>query len=97
MIGGVVVGKAIRRSGELSTIAWALIAAGIGVGLLATAELWIVLAARPSSGVAVSFYNVAFVTLVQRRTDVAMQGRVMAAIEAVVHRALRCSRSRSAR
>jgi MFS family permease len=83
VIGGVVVGKAIRRRGELSTIAWALIAAGIGVGLLATADLWIVLAATAFVGVAVSFYNVAFVTLVQRRTDVTMQGRVMAAIDAV--------------
>jgi len=83
VLGGVVVGKAIHRKGELSTIAWALIAAGIGVGLLATADLWVVLAATAFVGVAVSFYNVAFVTLVQRRTDVAMQGRVMAAIEAV--------------
>jgi len=83
VIGGVVVGKAIHRRGELSTIAWALIAAGIGVGLLATADLWVVLAATAFVGVAVSFYNVAFVTLVQRRTDVTMQGRVMAAIEAV--------------
>ena len=83
VIGGVVVGKAIRSRGELSTIAWALIAAGIGVGLLATADLWIVLAATAFVGIAVSFYNVAFVTLVQRRTDVTMQGRVMAAIEAV--------------
>jgi len=31
----------------------------------------------------VSFFNVAFVTLIQRRTDVAMQGRVMSAVEAV--------------
>jgi MFS family permease len=81
-VGGVVVGTAIRRIGELPTIAWALIAAGVGVGLLAFAELWIVLVSWVFVGVAVSFYNVAFVTLVQRRTDVAMQGRVMAAIDA---------------
>jgi MFS family permease len=83
VVGGVVVGTAIRRIGELPTIAWALIAAGVGVGLLAFAELWIVLVSWVFVGVAVSFYNVAFVTLVQRRTDVAMQGRVMAAIDAV--------------
>ena len=82
VIGGVIVGTTIRRLGELPTIAWALIGAGIGVGLLATAELWIVLAASAFVGIAVSFYNVAFVTLVQRRTDVAMQGRVMSAIDA---------------
>jgi MFS family permease len=83
VIGGVLVGASIRRLGELSTIAWALIAAGIGVGLLATAQLWIVLASGMFVGIAVSFYNVAFVTLVQRRTDVTMQGRVMSAIDAV--------------
>ena len=76
------VGTTIRRLGELPTIAWALIGAAIGVGLLATAQLWIVLVAGVFVGVAVSFYNVAFVTLVQRRTDVTMQGRVMSAIDA---------------
>ena len=83
VVGGVIVGKAIKRLGELPTIAWALIAAGIGVALLATADIWIVLAATVFVGIAVSFYNVAFITLVQRSTDVSMQGRVMSAIEAV--------------
>ena len=81
--GGVVVGVTMRRLGELSTIAWALVALGVGVGLLATAELAVVLIAAMCIGVAVSFYNVAFVTLIQRRTDVSMQGRVMSAVEAV--------------
>lgn len=81
--GGVVVGVTMRRLGELSTIAWALVALGVGVGLLATAELTVVLIAAMCIGVAVSFYNVAFVTLIQRRTDVSMQGRVMSAVEAV--------------
>ncbi len=82
MAGGVVVGVTMRRLGELSTIAWALVALGVGVGLLATAELAVVLVAAMCVGVAVSFYNVAFVTLIQRRTDVSMQGRVMSAVEA---------------
>jgi MFS family permease len=69
--------------GELATIAWALVAIGIGVGMLATGQLAVVLVAVVFVGLAVSFYNVAFVTLVQRRTDVSMQGRVMSAIEAV--------------
>jgi MFS family permease len=81
--GGVIVGAIMRRIGEFATIAWALVAVGIGVGLLATAELAIVLLAAAFIGIAVSFYNVAFVTLVQRRTDAAMQGRVMGAVEAV--------------
>jgi MFS family permease len=81
--GGVVVGLLMRRVGELATIAWALVAIGIGVGMLATGQLAVVLVAVVFVGLAVSFYNVAFVTLVQRRTDVSMQGRVMSAIEAV--------------
>ena len=81
--GGIVVGVSMRRLGELSTIAWALIALGVGVGLLATAELAIVLVAAVFIGIAVSFYNVALVTLIQRRTDVSMQGRVMSAVDAV--------------
>jgi MFS family permease len=81
--GGVVVGMLMRRIGELATIAWALVVVGVGVGLLATGELSVVLVAVVFVGLAVSFYNVAFVTLVQRQTDVTMQGRVMSAIEAV--------------
>ena len=53
-------------------------AVGVGVGLLASPTLAIVLVSAVASAIAVSFYNVAFVTLVQRRTDVSMQGRVMA-------------------
>jgi MFS family permease len=80
--GGVIVAVLMRRIGELPTIAWALVAIGVGVGLLATAQLAAVLVAVVFVGIAVSFYNVAFVTLVQRRTELAMQGRVMSAIEA---------------
>jgi MFS family permease len=83
VVGGIVVAMLMRRIGELATIAWALVAIGVGVGLLATARVAPVLVAVVFIGLAVSFYNVAFVTLVQRRTDVAMQGRVMSAIEAV--------------
>jgi MFS family permease len=83
VIGGVVVGVTMRKIGEFPTIAWALVAIGVGVGLLVTADLAIVMVSAVLVGIAVSFYNVAFVTLVQRRTDVAMQGRVMSAIDAV--------------
>jgi len=82
VIGGVVVGIALRRLGELTTIAVALVAAGIGVGLLATAQIGIVFVALAVVGIGVSFYNVALITLMQRRTDAAMQGRVMSAVDA---------------
>ena len=83
VLGGVVVGATMRKIGEFPTIAWALVAIGVGVGLLAWATLAIVLVSAVAIGIAVSFYNVAFVTLIQRRTDVSMQGRVMSAVEAV--------------
>jgi MFS family permease len=83
VIGGVVVGATMRKIGEFPTTAWALVAIGVGVGLLAWASLTIVLVSAVAIGIAVSFYNVAFVTLMQRRTDVSMQGRVMSAVEAV--------------
>jgi MFS family permease len=82
VIGGVLVGRALRKIGELPTIAWALVAAGIGVGLLATAQIAVVFVGIATVGIAVSLYNVAFITLIQRRTDAAMQGRVMSAVEA---------------
>ena len=83
VVGGVVVGATIRKIGEFSTITWALVSIAVGVGMLAWATLPIVLVSAVAIGVAVSFFNVAFVTLIQRRTDVAMQGRVMSAVEAV--------------
>jgi MFS family permease len=83
VIGGVVVGTTMRKIGEFPTIAWALVAIGVGVGMLAWAVLPVVLISAVAVGVAVAFYNVAFVTLIQRRTEVSMQGRVMSAVEAV--------------
>jgi MFS family permease len=83
VIGGVVVGLTMRKVGEFATIAWALVAIGVGVGMLAWPSLAIVLVAAMAVGIAVSFYNVAFTTLMMRRTEVSMQGRVNSAIEAV--------------
>jgi MFS family permease len=83
VIGGVVVGTTMRKIGEFPTIAWALVAIGVGVGILAWAVLPVVLISAVAVGIAVAFYNVAFVTLIQRRTEVSMQGRVMSAVEAV--------------
>jgi MFS family permease len=83
VLGGVVVGATMRKIGEFPTITWALVSIAVGVGMLAWATLPVVLVAAVAIGIAVSFFNVAFVTLIQRRTDVAMQGRVMSAVEAV--------------
>jgi MFS family permease len=66
----------------MRALAWSLGAAAVGIGLFATANLPIVVACAVAVGVAVAIFNVALITLVQRRTDVTMQGRVMAALEA---------------
>jgi MFS family permease len=84
VIGGVMAGAVLRRFGEQHTIGWSLAVAALGIGLLATADLWIVLASGIAVGLAVALFNVALITLVQRRTDVTMQGRVMSALDAAV-------------
>jgi cyanate permease len=82
VIGGVVVGSVLRRFTEMRTVAWSLGAAAVGIGLLATANLPVVITSGIAVGVAVAIFNVGLITLVQRRTDVSMQGRVMAALDA---------------
>jgi MFS family permease len=82
VIGGVIVGATMRKVGEFATITWALVAIGVGVGMQAWPTLGVVLVSAMAIGIAVSFYNVSFTTLMMRRTDVAMQGRVNSAIEA---------------
>jgi MFS family permease len=84
VIGGVVVGAVLRRFTEMRTVAWSLGAAAVGIGLLATANLPVVLTSAIAVGTAVAVFNVGIITLVQRRTDVSMQGRVMAAVDAAV-------------
>jgi MFS family permease len=82
VLGGIVVGAILRRLTEMRALAWSLGAAAVGIGLFATANLSVVVACSIAVGIAVAIFNVALITLVQRRTDVTMQGRVMAALEA---------------
>jgi MFS family permease len=82
VIGGVLAGAVLRRFTEMRTLAWSLGVAAIGIGLLATANLPVVLVSAIGFGIGVAIFNVALITLVQRRTDVTMQGRVMAALDA---------------
>ena len=82
LVPGLVVGLAIRRVGEVWTVAVAAVAAGIGLALFGTAVLVPVFAGSVILGIAVTLFNVAFVTLLQRKTALEMQGRVMSAAEA---------------
>jgi MFS family permease len=82
VIGGVLAGVILRRLTEMRALAWSLGAAAIAIGLLATADLRVVLGSAVGAGLGIAIFNVALITLVQRRTDVAMQGRVMSALDA---------------
>jgi hypothetical protein len=81
---GFAVGAAMRKVGELRTMAIAAVVAAIGMALFGTALLGLVFAASVAFGVAVTFFTVAYLTLMQRRTALEMQGRVMSAAEAAV-------------
>jgi MFS family permease len=81
---GLVVGLAIRRVGEVWTVAAGAVAAGIGLALFGTAVLVPVFVGAVVLGVAITLFNVGFMTLMQRRTALEMQGRVMSAADAAV-------------
>jgi hypothetical protein len=74
----------MRRVGELRTMAIASFVAALGMVLYGTAVLGLVFVASIALGVAITFFNVGYFTLMQRRTSLDMQGRVMSAAEAVV-------------
>jgi MFS family permease len=80
---GVAAGLVMRRIGELRTIAVAAFAVAIGLALFGTAVLAPVFLAAVGFGVANTLFMVAYTTVMQRRTSLQMQGRVMTAVEAV--------------
>jgi MFS family permease len=81
---GLCVGIALRRIGELRTVAAAAFAAAGAMLAFGSARIVLVFVAAVALGVAITLFNVGYVTLLQRRTALAMQGRVMSAAEAVV-------------
>ncbi len=81
---GVTAGTLMGRFGELRVVAVALGALCVGLALQATAVLWLVFGASLAFGVANTLFTVGYTTLMQRRTPLELQGRVMAGVEAVV-------------
>ena len=81
---GLIVGITMRRIGELRTVAIASAAAGIGLALYATATVAVIFVASVALGIAITFFNVGYVTLMQRSTSLEMQGRVMSAADAAI-------------
>lgn len=81
---GVAAGWVLRRIGDLRTIALAAFAGAVGLFLFGTAVLPLVLLAAVGFGVANTLFMVAYTTVMQVRTALEMQGRVMTAVEAII-------------
>jgi MFS family permease len=84
VLGALVVGGLMRRRGEFVTAAAGFLLNGAGLGLAATATLPGVCAGAVLIGLGLPMILVAAVTLVQRRTPNEVQGRAIAASEAMV-------------
>lgn len=83
--GGVLAGRALRRFAELKVIGAGTVLVGVGLAPIATAELPAVFAGAACVGVGIAALNVGYVTILQRRTGVRLQGRVFAASETVLN------------
>jgi MFS family permease len=81
---GFVVGGVIRRIGALRGMAMAAIAGMVALGLFGLAVLPLVLVGAIAGGIANMLFNVSYMTLMQTRTPLELQGRVMSAVEAVI-------------
>jgi MFS family permease len=81
---GFLVGTLIRRLGALRGMALAALAGMVAEGLFGLAVLPLVFVGAIAGGVASTLFNVSYITLMQTRTPMDLQGRVMSAVEAVV-------------
>jgi MFS family permease len=85
ILGGVTTSRWVKRLGEPATIAVALTAMAIGMGLIAVSQwLWLVLVATVFIGYSLPMLIIAFTTLMQVRTPARLMGRVSAAVEVVM-------------
>lgn len=83
VLGALVVGRMLRQRGEFVTAAAGFLLNGAGLGLAATSTLAGVCAGAVLIGLGLPMILVAAVTLVQRRTPNELQGRAIAASEAM--------------
>lgn len=84
IVAGLATGAVMRRVGQLRTVALASLVAGVALGVFGTGVLPLVLAGGFGFGLAGTLYNTAYLTVMQTRTPLEMQGRVMSAVDAVV-------------
>jgi MFS family permease len=81
---GVLAGRVIRRLDELRTAAAALAVGAIGFLCFVAPSLATAFTGAVLIGVAVALFDVSYATLLQRRTDAEMQGRVFTAAGALI-------------
>ena len=80
---GIAAGAVLRRLGDLWSVAIAAFAAAAAIGLFGTAVLPLVFLAAIGGGIANTLFNVGYATIMQTRTSLELQGRVMTAVEAI--------------
>jgi MFS family permease len=81
---GFVAGLILRRMGAMRMLALAGFMGGIALGLFGLAVLPLVFVAAVAGGITNTLFMVGYVTLMQTRTSLGLQGRVMTAVEAIV-------------
>lgn len=82
--GGLLAGPLTRRIGDSRLLGIGLVGFGLGLAIEAIATLPAALTGVAVAGAGVSAATVAYVTLLQRRTDEALQGRVFLAGDAFI-------------
>lgn len=85
VVGGILAGRLLRRVRELAVIGGGTALTALGLAPLALASLPFVFAGVVAVGVGIAALNVGYVTILQRRTSVRLQGRVFAASETVLN------------
>jgi MFS family permease len=84
VLGGVLSSLGIRRFGESIVAAVGLVITGLGLAFCAVGTMPTALSGAAIVGVGFSSLSVGYMTLLQRRTTLQLQGRVFAASEAVL-------------
>jgi hypothetical protein len=84
VVAGLLIGGVLRRIGEIGAASAGFALCGAGLGCVATASLAGVFAGAALVGLGLPTVLVANMTLLQRRTSNEMQGRVIAASEAII-------------
>lgn len=78
ILGGITAAALIHRLGERRVVALGLVMLGIGLGVMAVPEVWVVVVCEVLVGLSIPWFVVGFVTLRQRLTPNRLQGRVSA-------------------